>query len=93
MFHVLLQPKTKLNNTPFSLAEIMKNHKSFTAHAANEILKRNGQFWHHESYDHCIREHQEFNRIISYILNNPVKADLVERYKDWEHYWLNEKDL
>jgi hypothetical protein len=69
----------------------MKYHKSYTAVKANRILKRKGQFWHHESYDHYIRNEDELYKIINYILNNPVKAGLIGDYREWPYKWLNEE--
>jgi putative transposase len=52
--------------------------KRFTARSANKILGLTGQpFWQDESYDHLVREDTEFDRIVRYIENNPVKAGLV----------------
>jgi len=52
--------------------------KGFTAHEANRILNRAGQhFWNDESYDHLVKSGVEFDRIMSYIENNPVKAGLA----------------
>ena len=61
----------------------MKNIKGPTAIQANKALGRNGQFWMTESYDHYIRDDHELDRIHTYILNNPIKADLVKDWKDW----------
>lgn len=71
----------------------MKDHKDYTAHEANKILHRRGQFWLHENYDHYIRNRYELNRIIGYILDNPVKSGLVNDYQEWEYSWLNENEL
>jgi putative DNA methylase len=52
--------------------------KGFTAYRANELLGRHGQaFWQDESYDHLVRSEAQFDRIQSYIEENPVKAGLV----------------
>ena len=51
--------------------------KGFTAHQANRILRRKGPFWQDESYDRLVRSDVEFDRIMSYIENNPVKAGLA----------------
>ena len=52
--------------------------KGFTAYRANELLGRQGQaFWQDESYDHLVRSDMEFDRIRSYIEENPVSAGLV----------------
>ncbi len=91
--HILIKPLLKTKDKPYSIAGIMKNHKSFTAIESNKILKRNGQFWHRGYYDHYIRDENEFYNVIRYILNNPVKAGLVEKYEDWGYYWVNEEVL
>src|SRR2546421_555517 len=67
------------------LAEIMHSLKSYTAHEANKLLGRSGQFWQHESYDHWVRDDDELERVVAYINANPVAAGLVARAEDW--YW------
>jgi len=90
--HVLIKPKFKFGKTPYSLAEIFRSHKGVTARKANLILHRSGNFWQAESYDHYIRDDEEFYNIAWYILNNPVKAKLVQNYRDWRFTWID-KDL
>ena len=36
--------------------------KGFTAHQANRILGRHCPFWQEESYDHLVRNEDEFRR-------------------------------
>jgi len=84
--HTVLKPLQNSNKQYFSIAKIMKEHKSYTAIESNKILKRNGQFWHHESYDHYIRDDEEYYRIKNYVFNNPVNAGLVERIEEWKDY-------
>jgi len=67
-----------------SLASIMKSLKGYTARQCNELLNRRGDFWAHESYDHYVRDAQEWRRIEAYILNNPVKARLVDEWQMWK---------
>ena len=90
--HVLLKPKLKYKNIPYSLAEIFRGHKGVTARQANQILHRIGSFWQAESYDHYMRDDEEFYNLAWYILNNPVKAKLVQNILDWEFTWID-KDL
>ena len=66
-----------------TLSSIMQSLKGYTARKANQRLGRRGAFWQHESYDHCVRNPNEWRRIITYVLNNPVKADLVDDWKKW----------
>ena len=71
---------------------IMESIKRFSARGSNTILNRTGtHFWQEESYDRLVRDEQELLRIINYILQNSVKANLVKHWKDYPFTWLNEK--
>ena len=72
-----------------SLSSIMHSLKSYTAQKANQLLGRSGAFWQQESYDHCIRNPDELHRIITYVLNNPVKIGLVKEWKEWKWNYLS----
>ncbi|MBK8812987.1 MAG: transposase [Acidobacteria bacterium] len=74
--------------TPFEgveLAEIAHSIKSYTAHEANKILNRSGQFWQHEPFDRYIRNQRHYVNVIDYIENNPVKAGLCRNRSDWRY--------
>jgi hypothetical protein len=73
--------------SPSAPTERLVNLKWYTALKANEILHRRGALWQHESYDHLLRDAEALERILQYILNNPVKAGLVKDRRDWKwHY-------
>ena len=72
------------------LYKIMGSLKRHTARYANKILKREGAFWQAESYDHLIRDRNELARTIDYVLNNPVKANLVSDWKEWKYSYVKE---
>lgn len=93
--HILLQPD-EVWAKRFELAEsgrtgrekgplsaIIHSLRSYTANQANRALGRTGIFWQPEAFDHWVRSNTEFERIICYIENNPVKAGLVRRPEDW----------
>jgi putative DNA methylase len=65
------------------LSTITHSIKSYTAHEANKVLGRKGQFWQHEPFDRYIRNRKHFVSVIRYIENNPVKAGLCSRPQDW----------
>ena len=67
-----------------SLSSLMQSLKGYTARKANYLLGLRGQFWQHESYDHVVRDSEEWGRIVTYVLNNPVKAGLVDTWEEWE---------
>ena len=69
--HLLLTPHINVSKLLCSL-------KTATARRANLLLARTGQrFWQEESYDHLVRNGDEFRRIKRYIESNPVNACLV----------------
>lgn len=68
----------------FVLASIMESLKGWTARRCNEALSRQGQFWQHESYDHVVRNQVEWQRVVNYVINNPVKAGLVADCQNWK---------
>jgi type I restriction enzyme R subunit/putative DNA methylase len=75
--HVLLLPKVP----PQSL---LGGLKGSAAREANQVLGRTGQpFWQAESYDHWVRDAREFEKIVGYIENNPVKAGFVANAGDY----------
>lgn len=78
--HILIRPLPGVE-----LDAIMHSIKSYTAHEANKILGRSGQFWQPESFDRYIRNQKHFLSVIRYIENNPVKAGLCLRPEDWAY--------
>ena len=66
------------------LTDLLQSTKKFSARKSNIILGRSGPFWHQESYDHVIRNGDELERTVWYIVNNPVKAGLAAAWEDWK---------
>ena len=63
---------------------LLKSLKGTTAREANRLLGQTGEpFWQKESYDHCVRNRIEFEKIRTYIETNPVKAGLVRNPEDY----------
>ncbi len=88
--HLLIKPYRKNENNYYSLSEILFSIKRFTAGKCNELLKRKGPFWQHEHYDHVIRDIKDFNYQLLYVLENPVKVNLVSEWNEWKYTYLNE---
>lgn len=84
----VIEPAHRGPTASYPLTDTLKRLKGRTARLCNQALGRSGPFWHHESYDHVIRNQQEYERILAYILNNPVKAGLVSRWEDWKFSYL-----
>ena len=67
-----------------SLTSILHSWKSFTSTKANRLLGRRGKrFWRVESYDHLVRDEDDFQRVCQYTEENPVAVGLCRRPEDW----------
>ncbi len=77
----------------YTLSGILHSIKRYTAREANRVLHRSGPFWQHESYDHVIRDRKELERIIGYVLNNPMKAGLVDDWQKWKSCFVRREIL
>ncbi len=82
--HAVFQPLVAEDDRDRPISAIMHSLKGFTARRANQLLSRQGAFWQHESYDHVVRDDDEWRRIVNYVLNNPVAAGLARSREDWE---------
>ncbi len=67
----------------YVVSNMLGSLKKYTARRINKMLHRSGPFWQNESYDHVIRNDRELERAIWYVLNNPVKAHLVDSWEKW----------
>lgn len=85
--------RTEVRSTynQYLITKILRRLKGSSAREANKILNRAGDFWQHESYDHVIRDGNELERVIKYVLDNPVKAGLCSYWKEWKWTYLSER--
>ena len=61
----------------YELSSILHSWKSYSAHQANKLLSRTGEFWQPEPYDHLIRDEEDLEHSIEYVLSNPAAAGLT----------------
>jgi type I restriction enzyme R subunit len=57
--------------------------QSYTATMCNRVRGVSGAYWQTETFDHWARDESEMLRIIDYIEQNPVKANLVDCPQKW----------
>lgn len=79
--HWLFTPISNAEDS--TLSAIAHSIKSFTSKQANQLLKRQGTFWSREYYDHCVKSDDEFQKLVAYTIQNPVKARLCNFWRDW----------
>ena len=71
--HVLVEPMAE-----YTMAEILKSWKGFTATEINKVLGTTGALWMHESYDRIIRDEEHYSHVLQYIANNPKALNASE---------------
>ena len=75
------------------LSSVMKMIKGGSAYESNKVLERNGSFWYKDSYDRYIRDEKDYWNVINYIIHNPVKANLVEKWNEYEGTFVKKEVL
>jgi putative transposase len=66
-----------------SLRRVVSDWKRWTVASA-------GMHWQRDFFDHRLRGDESERAKADYILQNPVRAGLVERAKDWPWVWIGE---
>jgi REP element-mobilizing transposase RayT len=64
--------------------------KGGSAHTINKTTGRSEQLWNLGYYDRYIRSDRHFHQTVSYIINNPVKAKIVEKWTDYPYIFLSD---
>ena len=75
--HLLITPRV-------DASALLHRLKGASARQSDLLLGRTGQpFWQDESYDHLVRNTDEFHRIENYIVQNPVRAGLARSTEEY----------
>jgi len=74
----------------YSIPEIMQGIKSTSAHKINHVLNRRGLAWQNESFDRVLRQEERIPEKVDYIIQNPVRAGLVNSAAKYPWVWVAE---
>ncbi len=66
----------------FPLARVVRDWKSFTAHAIAK-QRKSGPVWQPGYWDRFIRDEDHYAAAVEYVEHNPVKAGLVSHAEAW----------
>lgn len=73
------------------LEDILQSVKRYSANRINKVENRQGSLWQKESFDTTIRNNEHLANAISYTLNNPVNARLIDNWEQWPgSYWSDD---
>jgi len=80
--HLHLEISPKAGN----FVDLINRWKSYTAN----VLRKSGlkgSCWQRSFYDHALRKDEEIQTVAEYIVNNPVRGGLAEKWKDYPYSW------
>jgi REP element-mobilizing transposase RayT len=78
--HLLVAPRSG------NMVDLISGWKRFTG----TRLKKGGMdgpFWQSGFYDHALRMEEDIEKTAEYVVNNPVRAGLVEKWRDYPYSW------
>jgi REP element-mobilizing transposase RayT len=85
--HLVIEPLVDLvRKEVFSLSRILRNIKGVSAREINKKLGRTRAVWQDESFDHVVRDSENLDEKIRYILQNPLRKGLAA--KSGEYRWV-----
>ncbi len=83
VLHKDLTYMDEVPETYLPLCKVMQLIKGGSSFSINRLLGRKGTLWQRDYFDYYVRNHKEFNNILIYILENPVKAGFVKEREHW----------
>ncbi len=96
--HALFQPWPKneasRKETKFwSLSDLMRSLKSFTAREINRAEEKVGPVWEKETFDCYIRSDRELAEKFHYILRNPWDVGVAKQNEEYPWIWTAEDEM
>ncbi|MEZ0385815.1 MAG: DEAD/DEAH box helicase, partial [Verrucomicrobium sp.] len=96
--HALIEPLPESwddggNATFHSLGNILHSIKSFTANEINKVESEQAPVWEKESYDRLIRSESDLQEKFTYIVTNPLRAELVKGDDVYPWLWTPDEGV
>jgi REP element-mobilizing transposase RayT len=90
--HLIFTPRTDVAKSEvFTLARITHGIKSPSSHLINGRLGATGSIWQEESFDRVLRSSDKLDEKIEYILQNPVRKNLVQLPQEYPWLWVSDR--
>ncbi len=89
--HVLVSPYVKSEGVWHSISEILDSIKRHSALVINQARGQQGQLWQDESFDHIIRNSDDYFEKLRYIIENPVAAGLCGPRESYRHLTVTDE--
>ena len=70
---------------PTSLSRFVGQFKQWSAKEILRVTKLSAPLWQREFFDHVLRSQESYDVKQQYVMENPVRAGLVQRPEDWNY--------
>ncbi|MDQ6624725.1 MAG: DEAD/DEAH box helicase [Verrucomicrobiota bacterium] len=89
--HVLFQPWPKRGDSEivWSLTELLRSLKTFTAKEINKLTGSRGAVWEKETFNRYVPSDHDLAEKFSYIVQNPWEAGVVEVEQQYPWIWTS----
>jgi RecG-like helicase/REP element-mobilizing transposase RayT len=96
--HAVFQPWPKNESSHektkfWSLTELMRSLKSFTAREINRAEQQTGAVWEKETFDRFIRSESDLTEEFHYILRNPGDAGVAKQNEEYPWIWTADDEV
>jgi RecG-like helicase/REP element-mobilizing transposase RayT len=95
--HALFQPWPKNEahdeTTFWSLTELMRSLKSFSAREINRTEGKVGPVWEKETFDRYVRSDRELQEKFHYVLRNPWDSGVAKQNEDYPWVWTQDDEM
>ncbi|HEX9169268.1 MAG TPA: transposase [Roseiarcus sp.] len=68
-----------------SLSRFIGGFKQWTAKGILDVTALSAPLWQKQFFDHVLRSHESYESKWRYVLDNPVRAELVNEAEDWPY--------
>ncbi len=86
--HVALTPRRDEEGRNYSIPKIMQEIKSVSAHRINKQTGHLDRVWQEESFDRAMRNAEDLDLKIEYMIDNPVRAGIVDTPTAYHWIWV-----
>ena len=83
--HLLIQPLEQESGCFSRISETVKRIKSYTSKQIKALNHCESAVWRADYFDRYIRDEKDMYNVVTYILNNPLKAGLAEEQTEWPY--------
>ncbi len=77
--HLIIQP----HRARYNITEVMRYIKGDFGRNYNNLIRKNGTIWQRRFYDTILMTEEALSIRINYILQNPVRANIIEEATDY----------